>query len=102
MSTISDSLLASLVDPLIRRRPHSAVAVGLLYQGASQFYGFGRLSREQVLGPAIRLAEEGFPVNQVMAEFILSSQEKIARFQASQHLLMPGGEPLAPGDRYRS
>ncbi len=63
---------------------------------------YGRLPREQVLAPAIRLAEEGFPVNQVMAEFILSAREKISRFEASQRLLMPGGEPLAPGDRYRS
>lgn len=63
---------------------------------------FGRLPRAQVLAPAIRLAEEGFPVHQVMAEFILSSQEKINRFEESKRLLMPGGKALAPGDRYRS
>ncbi|MCK7504055.1 MAG: gamma-glutamyltransferase [Desulfobacterales bacterium] len=63
---------------------------------------YGRLTRAQVLAPAIRLAEEGFPVHQVMAEFILSSEEKIARFAPSQRILMPGGKALAPGDRYRS
>ncbi|MEZ4417732.1 MAG: gamma-glutamyltransferase family protein [Gemmatimonadota bacterium] len=63
---------------------------------------FGRLSRQQVLEPAIRLAEEGFPVNQVLAEFILSSEEKISRFEASKALLMPGGKALAPGDRFRN
>lgn len=63
---------------------------------------FGRLTRAQVMAPAIRLAEEGFPVNQVMAEFILSSEEKISRFEPSQRILMPGGKALAPGDRYRS
>jgi gamma-glutamyltranspeptidase/glutathione hydrolase len=63
---------------------------------------FGRLPLAQVLEPAIRLAEEGFPVNQVLAEFILSSVEKIGRFEASKALLMPGGEPLAPGDRFRN
>ena len=63
---------------------------------------FGRLSRAQVMAPAIRLAEEGFPVNQVMAEFILSSEEKVSRFEPSKRLLMPGGRALAPGDRYRS
>jgi gamma-glutamyltranspeptidase/glutathione hydrolase len=63
---------------------------------------FGRLPRAQVLAPAIRLAEEGFPVSQVMAEFILSSEEKIALFESSKQLLMPGGRALAPGDRYRS
>lgn len=63
---------------------------------------FGRLPRAQVLAPAIRLAEEGFPVNQVMGEFILSAEEKISRFESSKQLLMPGGKALAPGDRYRS
>lgn len=64
--------------------------------------GFGKLPRAQVLAPAIRLAEEGFPVHQVMAEFILSSSEKIARFEASQRLLLPGEKALAPGDRFRN
>lgn len=63
---------------------------------------FGKLPRAQVLAPAIRLAEEGFPVSQVMAEFIVSSEEKISRFESSKQLLMPGGKLLAPGDRYRS
>ncbi|MDP2956801.1 MAG: gamma-glutamyltransferase family protein [Longimicrobiales bacterium] len=63
---------------------------------------FGRLQRAQVLAPAIRLAEEGFPVNQVMAEFILSSSEKIARFEPSQRLLVPGGKALSPGQRFKN
>ena len=63
---------------------------------------FGRLPRAQILEPAIRLAEEGYPVNQVMAEFILSSEERLSRFEASKALLFPGGTALAPGDRYRS
>ncbi len=62
----------------------------------------GRLPRARVLEPAIRLAEEGFPVNQVLAEFILSSREKLGRFEASQALMMPEGEPLAPGARFRN
>ncbi|MEZ4425310.1 MAG: gamma-glutamyltransferase family protein [Gemmatimonadota bacterium] len=63
---------------------------------------FGRLPREQVLAPAIRLAEQGFPVNQVLAEFILGSEQKVSRFPDSRALLWPGGEALAPGDRFRN
>lgn len=63
---------------------------------------YGRLPRARVMEPAIRLAEAGFPVNQVLAEFILSSREKLGRFDASMALMMPGGTPLAPGDRFRN
>ena len=63
---------------------------------------YGRLPRAQILAPAIRLAEGGFPINQVLAEFILSSKEKLGRFDASMALMMPGGEALAPGDRFRN
>lgn len=63
---------------------------------------YGRLTRAQVIEPSIRLAEEGYPVNQVMAEFIRSSETKIKRFEASRKLLYNGDKPLEPGDRYRS
>lgn len=63
---------------------------------------FGRLTRAQVIEPSIRLAEEGFPVNQVMAEFIRSSETKIKRFDESKRLLYKGDKPLEPGDRYKS
>jgi gamma-glutamyltranspeptidase/glutathione hydrolase len=54
------------------------------------------------MAPAIHLAEDGFPVNQVMAEFILSSEEKISRFEASKRLLWPDAKPLAPGVPFRN
>lgn len=63
---------------------------------------FGRLSRATVLAPAIRLAEDGFPVNQVLADMIASSRVKLERFPASRRLFFPNGEPLRPGDVFRN
>jgi len=63
---------------------------------------FGKLTRAEVMAPAIRLAEEGFPVNQVLAEFILEDSAKVQRYEASRRLLWPDGRPLAPGDRLRN
>ena len=63
---------------------------------------FGRLSLERVMTPAIRLAEDGFPVNQVLGELILEDSAKLHRFEASVALMWPGGRPLGPGDRLRN
>jgi gamma-glutamyltranspeptidase/glutathione hydrolase len=59
---------------------------------------YGTLSRAQVLAPAIRLAEEGFPINQILAQFIASSADKLNRFPESRAVMLPGGEALGPGE----
>jgi gamma-glutamyltranspeptidase / glutathione hydrolase len=58
---------------------------------------YGRLERAHVLAPAIRLAEEGFPIGQVLAQFIRSDSAKLHRFPASHAHLWPGGRALPPG-----
>ncbi len=62
---------------------------------------FGRLDREAVLEPAIRLAEDGFPVNQVLARMIAGDSAKLHAFEGIR-LLYPLGAPLAPGARLRN
>ena len=59
---------------------------------------YGVLTREQVIGPAIRLAEEGFPVWQILADFIASSADKMKPFPRATALYFPGGKALGPGD----
>lgn len=63
---------------------------------------YGRLPRADVLAPAIRLAEEGFPVNQILAGMIASSAERLSRFPSTARLYLPGGEPVSPGDVVRN
>lgn len=58
---------------------------------------FGTLSREQVMAPAIRLAEDGFPVGKVLADFIASGEQKMKPFPAAVALFFPDGRPLPPG-----
>ncbi|OFW11559.1 MAG: hypothetical protein A3H96_22940 [Acidobacteria bacterium RIFCSPLOWO2_02_FULL_67_36] len=63
---------------------------------------FGRLPRERIIAPAIRLAEEGFPVGQVLAEFISSGGDKMKPFPKAYTLYFPGGKPLGPGATVRN
>ncbi len=62
---------------------------------------FGRLAWETVMEPAIRLASDGFPVNQILAQMIAGDSAKLAGFGGSD-LLYPGGAALPPGVRLRN
>lgn len=59
---------------------------------------FGLLTREQVMAPAIKLADEGFPVGQILGEFIVQSEAKLKPFPEAMALYFPGGKALGPGD----
>ncbi|MEJ2216696.1 MAG: gamma-glutamyltransferase, partial [Gemmatimonadota bacterium] len=62
---------------------------------------FGRLDRATVMAPAIRLAEQGYPVNQILAQMIGSDSAKLNRFDGGA-LFWPGGRPLGPGALVRN
>ncbi|HET8771313.1 MAG TPA: gamma-glutamyltransferase, partial [Gemmatimonadaceae bacterium] len=60
---------------------------------------FGRLSRAQVMAPAIALARDGFVVTPLLSRTIRSARERLARDSAALQLFMPDGEALRPGER---
>ncbi|HYC50515.1 MAG TPA: gamma-glutamyltransferase [Gemmatimonadaceae bacterium] len=59
---------------------------------------YGTLTRAQVMAPAIRLAEEGFPVGQVLADFIARGAERMKPFPTATAFFFPGGKPIGPGE----
>ncbi len=60
----------------------------------------GTLSRAQVLAPAIRLAEEGFPVGALLARTIADDSAKLSSTPAAR-LFWPEGRPLRAGEWLR-
>jgi gamma-glutamyltranspeptidase / glutathione hydrolase len=57
----------------------------------------GRRPLAQVLGPAIRLARQGFRVGLHLARTTARLKDELAREPALARLLLPGGRPLATG-----
>ncbi|VEA63322.1 Gamma-glutamyltranspeptidase precursor [Serratia plymuthica] len=61
---------------------------------------YGKLSREQVMGPAIKLAREGFVLTRADTDILDTT---VARFkqdpQSAKIFLRPDGSALQPGDR---
>jgi gamma-glutamyltranspeptidase/glutathione hydrolase len=60
---------------------------------------YGTMTRKAVLAPAIRLAGEGFVLDQGDADIIARAAEDLAREATPAALFLKDGKPLAAGDR---
>ena len=61
----------------------------------------GRLSLAAVIEPAIRLARDGFQVDEYRSESIRSDSARLAMFPASRASFLPDGAPPVPGTTLR-
>ncbi len=82
------------------RRTGRAAAVPGMVAGLLEMHSrFGKLTRIQVMAPAIRLAREGFIVSPLLSRTIASSKEKLQADSLANVRFMPKGEALRPGER---
>ena len=82
------------------RRPGRAAAIPGMVAGMLEAHSrFGKLTRAQVMAPAIKLAREGFIVTPLLARTIASSKEKLTADSLAMLRFMPNGEALRPGER---
>ena len=58
---------------------------------------WGTRPMQQLIGPAIKLADKGFPIDSVLASAIEDSKEKLSKSAASD-VFLPNGKPLEEGD----
>lgn len=99
--TGSDTAWAQ-VDSAAARQPINARSAGIpgavagLLQAHAQW---GRLPRARVLGPAIRLAQEGFVVSPLLARTTESARIKLGADPAAARLFLPDSQAIRPGDR---
>jgi len=62
---------------------------------------FGSLPWEDLVDPAIRLAEAGFPVHALLARVIVDDSVKLHASSGSARIFWPGGSPLGAGETLR-
>jgi gamma-glutamyltranspeptidase/glutathione hydrolase len=63
---------------------------------------FGRRPLKELLAPAIRYAEEGFPVTEVIAGHWQAGARRLARDPGSKAVFLPGGRSPRPGQIFKN
>jgi gamma-glutamyltranspeptidase/glutathione hydrolase len=62
---------------------------------------YGTLKLPDVMAPAIRLAENGFPVSEKLAHEFAEEKKNLEKFQFSRHIFLNDGKMFRPGDTLR-
>jgi gamma-glutamyltranspeptidase/glutathione hydrolase len=62
---------------------------------------FGRLPFAEVIAPAIRLAKEGFVIDDYRSRSIASDSSRLSSFPGSKASFLPDGRPPVPGSTLR-
>ena len=63
---------------------------------------YGTITLAQALAPAIRYADEGFPVTPIISDEWKSEETLLSRDSATKATYMPNGHPLEPGEWFRN
>jgi gamma-glutamyltranspeptidase/glutathione hydrolase len=63
---------------------------------------YGTTPWKNLLAPAIRLADDGFEINQRFATLIAEDLARLSRFPGSARLFIPDGVPLRAGSRWQN
>lgn len=63
---------------------------------------YGKLRWADICQPAIKLAEDGFVVDEEFAESVRDNAEDLGRFPASTALFLPGDNPIAQGSVFKN
>jgi len=95
-----EALRALGVDRIHNTAPHAVTVPGAISAWETLNRAHGRKPLAELLQPAIRCAEEGFPVHPRVAADWASSAAKLRGHEAAARRFLPGGEAPRMGDRF--
>lgn len=81
---------------------HSVTVPGVVDGWDKLLKRFGRKKLPEVLAPAIRCAEEGFPVSEIFASYWADSAAKLRRDTNAAATFLPMGREPRPGEIFRN
>jgi gamma-glutamyltranspeptidase/glutathione hydrolase len=81
---------------------HSVTVPGAVDGWDKLLRRFGRKHLGELLAPAIRYAEEGFPVSEIFASYWAASEKKLRQDSGAAGTFLPGGRAPRPGELFRN
>lgn len=81
---------------------HSVTVPGVVDGWDKLHRRFGRLSWSEILGPAIRYAQEGYPVTEIFSSYWVASEAKLRRDPVSTRTFLHGTNAPLPGEMFRN
>jgi gamma-glutamyltranspeptidase/glutathione hydrolase len=81
---------------------HAVTVSGAVDGWDKLLHRFGRKKLSAVLAPAIRCAEEGFPVTEIFASYWVESERKLRRDPNAAKIFLPQGRAPRPGEIFRN
>jgi len=97
-----DALFAEDPDRVPSSGARAVTVPGALSGWSALVETYGTLSLADVLAPAIRIAEEGFPVTPIIAQDWAGSAGRLARDEGAAATFLIDGEAPAAGDWFRN
>ncbi len=82
--------------PTVVNIPGVVAGLDLLFQK----YGSKKVTWEQVLAPAIELAENGYILDEALPTTIAIGRDRFAKYPEAAKIYLPGGKVPRPGDRF--
>ena len=82
--------------PTVANIPGVAAGWDLLYQK----FGSHKVAWADIVAPAIKLADEGFILDEALPTTIAEGRSQFAKYPESAKLFLPGGHIPRPGDRF--
>ena len=89
-------------DPKKSRDSGLAVGVPGTVAGlamAARKYGSGKFMLADLIAPAIQLAQEGFPIEDDLADSLKPARERLGRWPSTKDIFFNGDQPMEEGDR---
>jgi len=82
--------------PTVANIPGVVAGLDLLYQK----YGSKKVAWADLVAPAVRIADEGFVLDEALPTSIAEGREAFQKYAESARVFLPGGAVPRPGDRF--